>query len=869
MFLKKITRLTKVIAVLSALILTSCSSSKPSSGDIRLEKNWAIQSSSKITEKGEAISSVSFVPKDWVEASVPSTVLGALTDYGIYKDIYFAKNLDSIKSEPFKTSWWYRKVFEISDSIAFENATITFEGINYYANIWLNGKKFASADSIKGAFRVYEFDITKYLAKGKNVLAVEVIPPKPGDYYMGFVDWTPRPPDENMGLFRPVRIHLNGQVSIRHTFVHSKVNLKTLDEAILTIESEVQNYSNKEVKTRMKGVIENITFEEELVLRPLEHKKLVFPALNIKNPKLWWPYQYGEPALHKLKLECKTGSRISDEQTIQFGIREVADYMNESGYRGYMVNGKKIQIRGGGWTDELLLREDPKKVEAQVQLTKQMNLNTIRLEGFWGSSQKLYDCCDEAGVLLMPGWSCQWEWMQYVGGKKDDEFGSISTPEDMDLVAHMLRDQVKLFRNHPALFVWVIGSDKLPRPELEKKFSADLKILDNSRPYLGSCANRKSILSGPTGVKMEGPYEYVTPNYWYEDTKHGGAYGFNTETGPGPQVPPIETLRKMFPADKLWPVNDMWNYHCGRNEFHTINTYTNALNNRYGKAVDINEFVMKAQVVNYEAIRAMFEAFAVNRTKGTGVIQWMLNAAWPKLYWQLYDYYLTPNGAFYGTMAACRPINIIYDYGDRNLYATNDLYKELKGATAEIKIFDSNSKALLFQNVTVDLGENESKKIFEMPALKDLTSVYFLDLRLTNKEGTELARNFYWLSTKPDVLDEPRSDWFFTPNKSFADFTSLKNLPKVAIEVKESYTSSGDKQTVIVKVKNPSPYVAFFTEFKLKTKKTGELILPVFWTDNYLSILPGEEREVKATFNIADLKGDEPVLEYSGWNVKK
>jgi exo-1,4-beta-D-glucosaminidase len=619
----------------------------------------------------------------------------------------------------------------------------------------------------------------------------------------------------------------------------------------------------------MKGIIENITFEEDLVLKPLEHKKLVFPALNIKNPKLWWPYQYGEPALHKLKLECKTGSRISDEQTIQFGIREVADYMNESGYRGYMVNGKKIQIRGGGWTDELLLREDPKKVEAQVQLTKQMNLNTIRLEGFWGSSQKLYDCCDEAGVLLMPGWSCQWEWMQYVGGKKDDEFGSVSSPEDMDLVAHMLRDQVELFRNHPALFVWIVGSDKLPRPELEKKFSADLKILDSSRPYLGSCANRKSILSGPTGVKMEGPYEYVTPNYWYEDTKHGGAYGFNTETGPGPQVPPIETLRKMFPADKLWPVNDIWNYHCGRNEFNTINRYTNALNNRYGKASDLNEFVMKAQVVNYEAIRAMFEAFAVNRTKGTGVIQWMLNAAWPKLYWQLYDYYLTPNGAFYGTMAACRPVNIIYNYGDRNLYATNDLYKELKAATAEIKIFDSNSKALLFQNVTVDLGENESKKIFEMPALKDLTSVYFLDLRLTSKEGTELARNFYWLSTKPDILDEPKSDWFFTPNKSFADFTSLKNLPKVVIEVKESYTSSGDKQTVIVKVKNPSSYVAFFTEFKLKTKKARELILPVYWTDNYLSILPGEERELKASFSIADLHGDEPVLEYSGWNVKK
>lgn len=863
-----------VILVLAAVNLTSCSSHKTTFGDIRLEKDWALQASSKITAKGEAISSINFIPKDWVAASVPSTVLGTLADNGIYKDVFFAKNLESISSEPFKSSWWYRKMFEINDSISFENAQIVFEGINYYANIWLNGKLVGSADTVKGAFRVFEFDITKNLTRGKNVLAVEVIPPKPGDYYMGFVDWTPRPPDENMGLFRPVRIHFNGDISIEHTFVRSKINLKTLDEADLTIETEVCNHSQNEVKTIIKGTIENLVFEQEVVLKSLEHKKLVLDAANtkelsIKNPKLWWPYQYGDPVMHTLKLESKVAGNNSDAQFVQFGIREVADYIDESGYRGYMVNGKKIQIRGGGWADELLLREDPKKVEAQVQLTKLMNLNTIRLEGFWGSSQKLYDYCDQAGVLMMAGWSCQWEWMQYVGGKKDDEFGSIHTPEDMDLVAHMLRDQVTLFRNHPSLFIWAIGSDKLPRPELEKKFSTDLTILDKSRPYLGSCSNRKSSISGPTGVKMEGPYDYVTPNYWYIDTKHGGAYGFNTETGPGPQVPPLETLRKMFPEDKLWPVNDIWNYHCGRNEFNTINRYTNALNNRYGQASDINNFVLKAQVANYEAIRAMFEAFAVNKSKATGIIQWMLNAAWPKLYWQLYDYYLTPNGAFYGTMAACKPINIIYNYGDGNLYVSNDLYKPLKGLTAEIKIFDSKSKALLFQNVSVDLGENESKKIFDMPVIKDLTPVYFLDLKLIGKDGIEIARNFYWLSTKSDILDEAKSDWFFTPNKSFADFTALNNLPKAELEVKESYASVGEKQILTIKVKNPSSIIAFFVEFKVKAKKSGELILPVFWTDNDVSILPGEERELKASFNITDLHADEPILEFAGWNVKR
>ncbi len=868
--------LMQAVAICSIGLLFSCSMepSAHQSAEQQLADGWQIQQSAKVTAKGDSISLPRYKPEGWISAHVPSTVMGALADAGIYKDVFMGKNLETIPTEQFRTSWWYRKDFEVADSIPFTNAQIGFDGINYYANIWLNGKKVAGADSIKGAFHTWQLDVTRFLQKGRNVLAVEVLPPRPGDFYMGFVDWTPHPPDENMGIFRPVTLRLSGRVSVENIAVRTKVDLKTLADASVTVEAEVVNHSSSPVRTKVKGTIENIRFDQTVKLAPYEKKTISFEparysALNIKNPRLWWPYQYGEPNLYTLDIQAVAEGMESDHRKVTFGIREVADYLTPEGYRGYRVNGKNIQIRGGGWADDLFLRENEKNLEAQVQYVKLMNLNTIRLEGFWGSSRKLYDLCDKYGVLLMTGWSCQWEWKEYLGGKECDDFGGIKSPEDMKLVGGMFHDQVVMFRNHPSIYVWVVGSDKLPRPELEKAYYSELKTIDPTRPGLGACSTRKSEITGPTGVKMEGPYDYVTPNYWYLDTKHGGAYGFNTETGPGPQVPPIESLKKMIPADKLWPINDVWNYHCGRNEFNTLNRYINAMNNRYGRATSLDDFVKKAQLENYEAIRPMFEAFAVNKAKATGVVQWMLNAAWPKLYWQLYDYYLTPNGAFFGTQAGCKTLNIIYNYGDNNIYVTNDLYKPVKGATAEIRVFDLNSKEVLTQKVPFDIGENEAKKVFDMPALENITPVYFLSLRILQGDGSELSRNFYWLSTKPDVLDEAKSEWFVTPNSSFADFTALSKLAPAKIETAAAFNPSGNMQELRVNLKNSSNTLAFFIELKVKGKKSGQLVLPIQWQDNYISLLPGEERIITARFNTGDLQGDEPVFEMDGWNVKQ
>jgi exo-1,4-beta-D-glucosaminidase len=661
---------------------------------ISLPDGWQIQSSALVKNDGQMVSSVAMDTAGWHPAAVPETVLSALVQDGIYTNIYFGTNFATIPAAPFTNSWWYRKEFDLSRAQAAENADLIFEGINYRANVWLNGKQIAAADKTFGAFRIFSFNVTTNLKSGKNVLAVEVFPPKPGDFTMGFVDWNPTPPDHEMGLFRPVKLHFYKSVALENVFVESKIDHRNWQDAQLTIRADLNNPSSREVETTVKGEIGHVSFSEKFTLSAGEKRSIALtpehhPGLKFKNAKLWWPWELGEPHLYNLKLSAVVDGKISDAQQVRFGIREVDDYINADGYRGYIINGEKILIRGGGWADELLLRENETNLEAQIQYTKAMNLNTIRLEGIWGSSQRLYDLADENGLLIMAGFSCQWEWSEYLG-KECDDFGGFKSEADMTLATNYLHDQVLWLRNHPGIFVWVLGSDKLPRPELEKEYDSLLAVIDPTRPTLKSCSDKTSDASGKTAVKMNGPYDYVTPDYWYLDQTNGGAFGFNTETGPGPQPPPLETLQRMIPSDHLWPMDSVWNFHCGRHEFGQMNRYLNAFTNRYGAPKSVVEFAFKSQAANYEAIRPMYEAFAVNLPRTTGIIQWMLNASWPKFYWQLYDYDLVPGGAFFGAKKGASPVAVIYNYGDKGIYLVNQTGKKFGNDRTTITVYDLN-----------------------------------------------------------------------------------------------------------------------------------------------------------------------------------
>lgn len=848
-----------------------------------LSDNWEIQSSKNILETGSVISTTGHDEITWIPASVPSTVLGTLVANKIFENPYFGENLKAIPTELFEVPWWYATHFTVDDPQSQKSATLYFDGINHKANIWLNGKQVADSKTINGAYRRTSFDVSGYIVKGKNVLAIEVIPPKPGDFSTGFVDWNPSPPDGNMGIFRPVTLGLHNGVRIENPFVQTKVDLKTLKKADLKVSAELKNDTQKSVIGILKGTIENIVFEKEITI-PANGKALVeftaeeFAQLVFDNPRLWWPINLGKPELYELELAFEIEGQISSTEHTKFGIREVEDYWLNDIHRGYKINGQKVLIKGAGWTDDLFLMDTDESIEAQVNYVKQMNLNCIRLEGIWGKDHKIYDLCDEHGILLMVGWSCHWEHEIHMGVPVDERFGGVYKPDDVEHVAKAWEEQVIWLRNHPSIFVWTVASDKVPITALEQKYIDTFAEYDSTRPYLNSTGGVGSDqhvigsedviseISGSSGVKMLGPYAYTAPVYWFTDTNFGGAYGFNTETGPGAQIPQLESLKKFIPEDKLWPINETWNYHCGRYEFADLSRFIEAIDQRYGKPDSIVEFDKKAQAMNYELMRPMFEAFQVYKERSTGIIQWMLNAAWPKMYWQLYDYYLMPTGAFYATQKACSPLHLIYNYGDHQIYAINDHLNEVKNLNARIRVYDIKSVLISEERISFDALPDSSISIFQLEALKNLSTAYFIDLRLFDSDEKEISSNFYWLSTEEETLDY-EADFgefaYHTPSKKYADLKLLDTLPKVDVAMDSHRKKEGDQQTITAELENTGDTIAFLINLNIVEKGTGEVILPVFWEDNFISLLPGEKRSLQATFKSAAI----PELKVNGWNL--
>lgn len=861
------------------MTLMSCSGKHDSSSVLLLDNGWMIQSSQKTTLKGEELSMTSDNISGWYSAEVPSTVFGCLVKNGVYKEVFFGKNLEKADPAEFRCSWWYRKSFT---TINKESTTyyLDFDGIIYSANIWLNGRQIASADTLKGTFRQFSINVSDLIRKdGENILAVEVFPPQAGDLTVGFVDWNPEAPDRGMGIWREVRLRSSGDVSLRYPFVVTKLDTASLKNASLTISCEVINNSNNKKSGYLNVIIDDgIIIKKKVQLAPAEKKLIKFtsseyPELNIENPRIWWSHDLGKPELYDMKVSFVDGNYLSDKVETRFGIRDISTYTYTKygrEHKGFKLNGRRILIKGGGWVDQLFLMPDSIKLERQIEYVKHMNLNAIRPEGFWGNNHDLYDICDREGVLIMTGWSCQWEWPEYCGKKECDElYGCVQTPEEVELVARSWKDMIKWLRNHPSIFMWMTGSDMLPLPELERKYIDILAADDPTRPMVTSAAMKKSTISGWSGMKMEGPYEYVPPIYWYTDTIYGGAYGFNTETGPGAQVPPVESIREMIPAESLWPINDTWEYHCGRNEFQTLNRYNTAMNERFGKPATLDEYCTKAQLLNYESIRPMFEAFQANRYDATGIIQWMLNSSWPKLIWQLYGFDLLPNGAFYGTKKALAPLQAIYDYGTNEIIVSNSSLISYEGLNLAVRVFNLNMKEMLRKDVTFGLKEDDRKVVFKLPGnIKGLDPTYFLDLRITSGSKESVAANQYLLTTTRHEFDWDKTYFVHTPTRKHQNLRQINNLPAVSLISNLKYAQADKKMELAIEVENPSDNLALSIELMLLDAVSGHFVAPVYLEDNYFSLLPGEKKTVKGYCYLSDLESTSLKLKVSGLNIK-
>ncbi len=868
-------RIQRLLLGLLLALLSSLPARMAAAADdaVPLLTGWKLQSGCAVKSTGDRISLPDYPPAGWIDAIVPGTVLGSQVAAGVFPDPFFGMNLRKIpgtdyplgkifgylpmsEKSPYRCAWWYRTEFRSPDKP--ERTTwLHFDGINYRANIWLNGNKIANSDEVAGAFRSYEFDITRYLVRGQaNVLAIEVFAQTENDLGIDFLDWNPAPADKSLGLWRGVSIANSGSVTVRNPTASTHFLDDDLSEAELHVAADVANHAEHPVNATVSVAIGLIHLRQQVTLAAKEAKVVSFNAtefspLRIKNPVVWWPYQYGDPHLEQLRIAVAADGMESDARSVRFGIREVQAALNEKGFLQFRINRRDILIRGGGWDPDLFYREPRERLRQELAYVKHMNLNTVRLEGKLGG-EELFDLADEMGILVMPGWQCCDFWQHW------DRW----TPRDHEIANASLYSQISRLRGHPSVFVWLNGSDEIPSPRVEKDYLAILQERDWPNPIMNSAADLTSPITGPSGVKMSGPYDYVPPEYWYLDKdRAGGAFSFNTETGPGAAVPSVSGIHQTLPQNSWWPIDEQWNYHAALGKFAQYTRFNNAMAATYGPASSLENYSLKAQLMAYDGERAMFEAYGANKYRATGVIQWMLNNAWPSFYWHLYDYYLVPGGGSFGTRKANEPLHIQYRYDDRSIVVVNSTLKAYRALRTTARVVDLAGNPRFTRQAVLDVAADGVAAAFAIP---EQTTTTFLKLELHDDQGTKVSENVYWIPAKLAELDWAKTTYVNTPAIRYADMRDLASLPQASVQL--SARPGKDRGEVVVDVRNSSSSVAFFLHLRAVKPGKDEEIAPVFWDDNFISLMPGDAR-VLTVSGLADAKG-EMEIKLDGWNVQ-
>lgn len=841
-----------------------------------LRQGWQVQSACVAQADGAVVSTLAYRPQGWIRANVPTTVLAAQVAAGIFPDPYYGTNMEHLpgmvdpargffanlpmpQDSPYRCGWWYRRPFPVPASARGKNVWLHFAGINYRADIWVNGRRMADSKQIAGAYRTYDIDITNAVTPGAMaVLAVEVFAPGPQDLGINWVDWDPTPPDKDMGLWGAVDLELSGPVRVHSPMITTHFDADDLQVAEITVTAQLENTASHPVQGTMEGTLAGVHFAQAVTLAPGETKNCsitpaMAPQLRVRHPAIWWPAEMGAHPLEDLTVRFTIQGQVSDVATARVGVREVTSELTGTGARLFRINHRPILIRGGGWSPDLMLREDPERLARQIHMVQDMHLNTVRLEGKL-ETDRFFQLADENGLLVMAGWCCcdQWEhWKDW-------------SPENYAVAVASLRSQMLRLRNHASVFVWLNGSDNPPPADVEQDYLDVEKEMLWPNPVLSSATGKPAALGGATGVKMSGPYDYVPPSYWLVDDKFGGAFGFNTETGPGAAIPLPDGLRRFLPEKDQWPIDSTWDFHAGRGEFKDLHVFNEAMRATYGWPQSMEEYSRIAQTMAYDGERAMFEAYARNKYDSTGVIQWMMDNAWPSLIWHLYDYYLEAGGGYYGTKLACAPLHVQWSYDDGSVYAVSTRRSPAGPFTVRAQVYGLQMQRLFDQSRTVQIPADSAVRVLDVPSgvLHSSGPVAFIWLEMRDQSGAVVGRNFYWVSARQEVFNWAKTDFTHTPMLQYADLRALRDLP--ASRINGSFVQQGEQ--LRVHLVNSSRVLAFQVQLQAQNAN-GNTLTQALWDDNYIELLPGESRDLTASLPAHGKDGRVQVT-VSGWNVR-
>ncbi len=901
-----------VVALLTLVIALAfpLAASPETSNLTELQSGWRMTSANNVTGDDAAVSQPRFDASKWYTIQrMPATVLQVLEDNGVYKDLYYGMNLTK-PGDLWKQDWWYRTTF--SAPAGAEAHTLIFKGINYRADIWLNGHEVADHWQAVGMYNRFEFDVTKYInSRGENTLAVRVTPERGlltedgkvvgdhpvelADSWLDWINWKyigyhdpqnginiPFVPDRNAGVWKRVFLRSTGPVSIANPYVMTDLPLPATSPAALTVYADLTNHSEKPLTGVLHGEIsrpgkETISFEKEVSLRPTETKEVEFTRaevakLSLPDPDLWWPYRWGKPNLYHLNLSFAVAGKTSDSHPIDFGIRKITQArdtdnsfpnIGSGGGNFYLkINGRDYLIRGGAYAPDLLFKRDPARDAAIISYVKDLGLNLVRWE-LKIADDTMIERADREGIPIMLGWMCCMQW----------EHWDLWSAEDQWVARASLRARLRELRAHPSVVIWANGSDSLPPDSVLNDYHQIEKELHWQDAIVDTVAERNRFWSG---IHMVGPYVWRPPYYWFSE-RYGPARGSSAEEGDNETIPPLETLKKFIPADKLWPPNDYWYFHAGGNEGgnSTLANIRRALDHRYGPSNNVGDLAKKAQLAHYEDVRAQYETYATHWTNRKMLMHWMMNTPWPSFFGHIFDSYFKQGGGYFGAKKAMQPLAVVWDYyatGDRNtshLYAVNQTAEPLSQAKATIAYYNLEGTRKYTNEVRgVNVAPYSSADVMSVPRIPGLSSTYFVRCQLTKADGTPLADNVYWQSTTDDDLGEPSNDEQFTTKLvKWADFSALSRMPAAKLDVVANLSGAGNERTANIKLTNNSNRIAFFVRAEVTKGMDGDEVLPITYDDNYVTLFPHESRTLTAQLKGADAQSLGVRLE--GYNVAK
>lgn len=884
-----------------------------------LYSGWQMREEAICGDRGASFSQPGFsATQSWYPTTVPTTTQGTLIRRGIYPDPYVSLNNMQIPDacpaqnkrydlnkyshlpnheNPWAKPYWFRSEFRLPADFKGKVVWLHLDGINYRADVWVNGKQIADHKDVAGMFERYRFNVTDAVHRdAANAIAVRIhpldFPGDPIDEQLGGInggygpnggdaeilrnvteycsigwDWVAACRDRNVGIWQHIWLESTGEVAVRDPAGFVTRLSPSCDSASLKIRFHCENAAAKPVHAEARIRIEpdgftdkTIEVRKKIEVNPGAPQEFIFdsadhPELVMQNPHIWWPVGYGDHPLYALTVEIWIGGKMASSAKSNLGVRTVGTLVLPSGGRAFTVNGRIFRLSGGAWVPDFLMSWGAQRYRDEARLMAAGSHTVVRVNGCGIIPPEVFfDECDRQGLLVWQDLSRTSVETRYAKSYHQEEPGVWGTVacDDVALLLRNTKDCILRLRSHPSLLLYEGCNEAAPQRDFGEVVQNEmLPRLDGTRPWLPCSSSNPTWEKEPIHMSSGGPYQLVRlPEYFrlYATEKQFACKNEIGLTSP----PPINSLAGPMPlftshAYGSKVSNIELGYHDGTDHYYRATPHI--IKEDLGIPSSVAEYLMMCDLYTNTAYRAIYEAANKVRPRNAGTHIWKINAACTSMVQQVYDWSLCCNGGFYGMKAALKPLHVQTSIDDFGVQVVSTLATEQKQMKVTAEVLSIDGKVIATQEWTTDVPADATVHLGSLPPVASAGRLCFIALTLRDKDGAEIDRQVTWMQRD--------TKWY-----------ELLDIPptRLSLSVK-SQSQKGNETTCRLLVENRSATPAVNAALSILAGDRGDEVLPCFWDDNSFNILPGEKRELTVTFRTSLLNGQAAHAIVEGWNL--